>query len=548
MKRGVGGCIGAIVLGVGCGPDPVAQEELEEVCGQEGPFRILPLEPDRQVNFGWQTRIGDRLVFSTERIAPGDEDDYFPDTSDPEVWSTGLCGESPVMLARDIGMIFTVDRWPELLFGCDEETAEVLLLDPLGEREPHVVFAGDPEAFGCALRWTDHGMLSVVPHDEDFGALMLSPYPDDPLTQTSEPVVLLDDVRITSTGRGGTGIVASSIRTFDDFVLALDDEGTLMRIDLADRSVAPLVPDVREVETSRDGRWLLWQDATVTNGDPEAPEGDIFLRDLTTDVDALLARSWLRLSLFPLSQAGAGIVQLGFGFSETQRIFFLPNLDFVDVPGDVSPVAKIDDERWITGSLSDSTLTLTDLKAGTSRPFEKQGRIKWIEDDGLVLFEAKGCCIEGRKRDEGPLWRVPFEGAPEQLASRANEFLGRLSDERMLGPVGIGADWLGDLVVIDLATGQERLVDRHVFALSLDMRWGHEEGLISYSIRDGERSGVYVARLSAEARSGSRKAVREHVGVDVVRGRDGKPVPVPRLRPGEPDWDALAALRSHGGE
>ncbi|MFY0537120.1 hypothetical protein [Nannocystis pusilla] len=190
------------MTGMACGPEPIAQEELEEVCGEKGPFRILPLEPDRQLNYGWTTQVGDRLMFVTERIETSGENKFFPDASEPEVWSTGLCGESPALIASGISRIFTVDRWPDLMLGCDEETAEIVSLDPLGEREPHVVFAGDPEAFGCALRWTDHGMLSIVPHDEDFGALMLSPYPDDPLTQTSEPIVLFDKVRITPSGEG----------------------------------------------------------------------------------------------------------------------------------------------------------------------------------------------------------------------------------------------------------------------------------------------------------------------------------------------------------
>ncbi|SFD98443.1 hypothetical protein SAMN02745121_02518 [Nannocystis exedens] len=548
------GCIGAVLTCTSCGPEPIAQEEFEEVCGQTGPFRILPLAPDRQVHntWSWATRVGDRLLFVTYRIGPGGEKQLFPETSEPEVWSTGLCGESPVMVARGVDKIITLERWPEVVLGCDEETAEVVSVDPLGTREPHVVFASDPEAYGdCALRWTDYGMLSIAEHDEDFGALMLTPYPDDPLTQTSEPVVLLDNVRITSTGRGGVGIVANSIRTFPDFVLALDAEGTLMRVDLADRSVAPFVENVRGVETSRDGRWLLWQDATLTGGDAYNPEGDMFLRDLSTGTDALLARTSLEFSRFPLSMADAGIVQIGLGYvhRDPQRVFFLPELDFFDVPGDLDFNAKLDDGRLLGSSLFDAYYKLFDLRAGTSRQlFEREMRLQWVEDDGMVAYEAKPCCIEGGFRDQGPMWRVPFDGEPTQIAKRVTDYMSRLGDDRVLSPVDIGGDWLSDLIVIDLATGEERFVDGHVYATSVDTRWGEEDGLISYSIRDGERSGVYVARLPVQARSGSRKSIREHVGVDVVRGVDGLPVPVPRLQPGVPDWKALAAARARGAE
>ncbi|WP_434421205.1 hypothetical protein [Nannocystis pusilla] len=362
-------------------------------------------------------------------------------------------------------------------------------------------------------------------------------------------MVLLDNVRITPSGEGGTGIVADSIRTFPDFVLALDGEGTLMRVDLADRSVAPLVEGALSVETSLDGRWLLWQDTTITGGDPRFPEGDIFLRDLSTGIDTLLAHSSLQLSMFPLSMASAGIIQLGRGHLETMRIFFLPELDFVDAPGDLMLNAKIDDDRWVASSLFNNFYNLIDLKAGTSRRlFERQGRIQWFEDDGMVVYEAEPCCIDSDHRDEGPMWRVPFDGEPTQIAKRVTDYLRRLGDDRVLSPIDIGADWLGDLIVIDLATGEERLVDHHVFASSVDTRWGEDDGLISYSIADGERSGVYVARLPMQARSGSHKPIREHVGFDVVRDRDGRPVPVPRLQGGVPDRKALAAARARGAE
>ncbi|WAS93989.1 hypothetical protein [Nannocystis punicea] len=542
------GCIGAVMTCSACGPEPIAQEELEEVCGQDGPFRILPLEPDRQLLFGWTERVGERLLFVTHRIAPGEEAGDLPRWSEPEVWSTGLCGESPALVASGVDNIFTLERWPGVVLGCDEATAEIVSLDPLGEREPHVVFAGDPEALGCALRWTDHGLLTVVPHDDDVGALVLSPYPDDPLTQTSEPEVLLDDVRITPSGESGTGIVADSIRTFPDFVLALDGAGTLFRADLADRSVTPLLDEVRSLEASHDGRWLLWQDSTLTRDDPEYPEGDIILRDLSTGTDALLAQTSLQYSAFPLMMATNGIVQLGLGYVDGEpksRIFFLPGLDSVDVRPDLSLNAKIDDERWVGSLLFSSYYDLFDLRAGTSRRlFERPGRIRWFEEDGLVLFEAKQCCIDGTWSDEGPMWRVPYDGMPQQIAKRVTGYTRRLPDERLLGPVGIDDEWSADLIVTDPETLAERLVDHHVFATSLDVWWGEEDGLFSYSVRDGERSGVYVARLPPHARSGLRKATREHEAVDWVRGADGRPMPVPRLRSGTPDWAALAAVQS----
>ncbi|MBZ5715517.1 hypothetical protein [Nannocystis pusilla] len=192
---------------------------------------------------------------------------------------------------------------------------------------------------------------------------------------------------------------------------------------------------------------------------------------------------------------------------------------------------KLDDGRWLGGSLFDNFFYLYDLREGTREQlFSLPVNIAWFEDDALVGFEAaKKCCIEGDLRDEGPLWRVPFDGEPEQLAERANQYTRLLPDGRLIAPLGIGADWLGRLVVIDPSTGEERRVDDRVDGRSLDTRWLEDEGLISYSVSDGERSGVYLARLSQHERSGARKAVmREGHAIDLVRGAEGERVPVIR--------------------
>ena len=502
------------------------------MCGQEGPFRVLELAADQQLVHGSPLRIGDRLVFVVHRVEPGDGVATFPNIRDPEVWSTGLCGESPVKLADGSSDVFTIDQWPDVLLACMQETGEIVSLDPLGVAEPHLVFAGVPDVFGCALRWTDHGMLSVVPHDEDFGALMLSPYPEDPRTQTAEPETLLDPVRITPTNVGGSGIVAHSIRTFAGSVLALDAEDALVRVELANRSVMTLREEVRAIEASRDGRYLLWQDLGITGGKETFPEGQIFLRDLTSGGDALLGETSLQYSIWALWYAEHGIVQLARSFlgDEPKKIFFLPGLESIEVPSDLFLNTRLEDGRWVGGSSFESYYDLIDLKAGSSeRLFPRPVQIAGFEDGGLVVFEAKRCCIDGHPHDEGPLWRVPYDGSPKKLGERATRFTQKLADGRFLSPVGIGSDWLGTLIVTDPSTREERRIDDRVGARSLGTRWGAEDGLISYSVSDGERSGVYVARLPQYARGGAFAGKsREGVVVDVVRDADGRPMPVPR--------------------
>jgi hypothetical protein len=526
------GCIGAIVLGMACGPDPIAQEELEEVCGEDGPFRVLDIDPDQQLS-RLPLRVGDRRVFKVDRVAP-DGAGSFPDVIDSQLWSTGLCGESPVQLADDLDQVFTIDRWPDVLLGCKMATGEIFEVDPAGERAPHLVFTGDVR-YGCALSWTDHGLLSVSGHDEDFGALMLSPYPDDPRTQTSEPVAVLDPVRITSTGRGGTNIVANSIRAFADSVLAIDGEDALVRVDLADRSVTTLQTGVREIEASRDGRYVMWQDMTVTREGDRALEGKVFLRELPDGQDELLAETALQYTMLALGYTHAGMVQLEFERSPQKKLFFLPGLQSMEVPTDLFFNGKLEDGRWLGGSMSENYFELFDLQAGTKkRLFPRPADLAWFEEDGLVLFETtKQCCIDGDMRDEGPLWRVPFDGEAKQIAARGSRLTQPLPDGRSVGPVGVGEDWLGMLVVNDASTGEERRVDDHVAGRSISTNWFEDEGLITYSVADGERSGVYLARLPQHARSGVVKPpLREGFTADFVRRPDEQPMVMPRV-PGE---------------
>lgn len=232
-----------------------------------------------------------------------------------------------------------------------------------------------------------------------------------------------------------------------------------------------------------------------------------------------------------------------------KKLFFLPRLESVEAPADLFLNKKLDDGRWLGGSLSDNFFYLHDLREGTKEQlFSRPVDLAWFEDDALVAFEtAKKCCIEGDLRDEGPLWRVPFDGEPEQLAERANRYTRLLPDGRIFGPLGIGADWLGILVVLDPSTGEERRVDDRVDGRSVDTRWFEDEGLISYSVSDGERSGVYLARLSHHERSGARKAVmREGHAIDVVRGAEGERVPAIRTLTtgGEHEVRATLAARA----
>ena len=115
-----------------------------------------------------------------------------------------------------------------------------------------------------------------------------------------------------------------------------------------------------------------------------------------------------------------------------------------------------------------------------------------------------------------------------QLAERATTAMLQLADGRIIGPVGAGARWLAALVIVEPGTLEELRIDDRVHYYSIDVSRANDEGIVSYSVADGERSGVYLSKLPTVARSASASSPvpsGEAVGFDVVLGPDGRPVP-----------------------
>ena len=180
-----------------------------------------------------------------------------------------------------------------------------------------------------------------------------------------------------------------------------------------------------------------------------------------------------------------------------------------------------------------STYDLVDLRGGgeVTRLFPRKADITHIDGEAAELIEVPGCCIDGDYLDEGPMWRVPLASlVPEPMARRATRLMRRAADGRIITPVSLDAQWLGPLILVDPTTQAEWHLDDRVFAFSLDPAWTDEEDVISYSVSDGERSGVYLARLPPRERTGPVTAPRriEARVFDLVPGPDGRPTPRPR--------------------
>ncbi len=500
------GWFGAVLLG--CGSEPAMYVELEEVCGAPSPFRVLELESDEVVRASETMRVQDRVLYVVRHLDLQDVDATYLRTGESTVWATGPCGESPVQVATGIEDLFTVEVWPDVVLGCERATGNVVVIDPTGAQEPHVVFPAVPlHGSRCGLNWTDFGLLSIEKYDEELGALMLHPYPTDPRTETAVPEVMIEPIRIRSSGSTGAGYLGNVLYSYADEALVLTPEQELVRIDLTDGAMTTLQTAVAGFDGSRDGRYLLWQDAAVTGGDPEFPEGKVLLRDRSDGSEVLLGETALRLSVRPLGRIESGIVQIRLARPiNTQRIFVVPGLDFVDLPSEQFLSGPLADGRWVVFVLWDAHVEVIDLANNErTRMFPREAVVIRHDDEALHVLEVPGCCNKSDNRAEGPMWRVPLDGsAVTRLAERATNAMVQLDDGRILGPVGAGAHWLAALAIVEPGTQAELRIDDGVHFYSIDVSRANDEGIVSYSVADGERSGVYLSKLPTVARSGGR--------------------------------------------
>ena len=523
--------LGMLTL-VTCGAEPIEVAELGEVCGAASPFRVLELPPNQQLVS--QRHLGDRVLHVVgTRVTQPALDLFFPSTTSTTLWSTGPCGESPIQLAANLSLLAPVEAWPGVALACDEATGDVLSIDPTGQQPPHVVFADVPHAHGCGIRWTPHGLLSIAADDDKQGALLLHPYPTDPFKDTSEPIVLLDPIRINGSG-SGSSLIGDVLRALDDHVLALTPDNTLVRVELADRAIRELRTGVIAFDASpQTGRYILWQDEKLTPTEVQGnPEGQLYLRDQNFASDIpLLQESLAYGGSMSFAEQGAIEISLGFVDLHPKRVVFIPGLDHVDLSQSLFLNALLDDGRWIVSWWNGAYYDIVDLRTGESRRLA-DGPVQMIALNAASadFLAAPPCCSDGDNRDEGSVWRINLDASPaRRLAPRATAFMRRLADQRIVTPINIDEQWLADLIIIDPDTQAEHKLDDHVYTTSTRIGWGDDPDVISYSIADGERSGIYIARLPPRETPRELPQPRPDARVlDLLPDQDGRLVPHPR--------------------
>jgi hypothetical protein len=483
-----------LVVLVACAPDEITPADLGEVCGEPSPFRLLELDTDRALSFvGEIAHVEDRRVLQVQY--QGDEIvANYPASERTEIWSVGECGESPLRIDENVRGTSTLAVWPDVLLGCRESTGEILTLDPNGVLPINVVFELEED---CRYEATPWGLVTVAPHDEDTGALMLHPYPDDPWTQTSEPHVLVDPIRIRAAPEHSWPAFYEVLAVFEDEVLLITPDDALMSFSMLDGAMTIEANDVREFDVSYDRRWLVWQDVAVTDDDPEWPEGAIYLLDRESGTTTHLADTALAYTVWSsLDFAAQGFARLllgGFG-TMPQRFFSLATGASFDVPPGHAFHMRAPDGRWVDAGLwGYGPFQLFELETREAQPlFEHEGSLDLIDDRLFILQSSAHTLLNDHWRAQGRLWSVGLDGDRELLAERAAPFYRLTDDDGVITVLDLDRRWRGDLIAVLPGSRDERLVDTDVAPAA----WVLEDGeTILYGVSDDERTGVWLARV-----------------------------------------------------
>jgi hypothetical protein len=485
LRRAGFGVVALVACG---GAAELPEAAFDAVCGAAGPFRVLELAPGERLA-GPPRAIDGRVVIRVgtyEAIGIG----ATPPLKEAWLWSTGPCGEAPVRLDPTLEDVLALELWPGLLFGRRVAEGELVVLDATAEDAGHVAFAGLGPS---PLYWTEHGLVSFEARDEATGAALLHRFPGDPRTDTETGSVVVEGVRIAV---DEDRVFAYDFRPTPDelFVWTVDHE--VVRVALADGAAKVEETNVKAGDASPDGRWLLWQRLV---GDPEDPEtpGAVFLRDLTSGAEVGLGDGYLDNTFLPFQWYAYGlfVVNIEPYADRKQRVHRLDTLEFTDLPDDRALLHVFADGRWAIGRLYNGGVELFDPADGSVTPLVDRGSVEWWGEDAFEVVDLGVFHGGDSYTDEGALFRVPLEGSPRRLAERVSRAAVRQSDGRWFTGLDLDASRRGSLVVIDPEAEGSTRVDERVFASTMRLTTAFGEEALVYSVDDGERTGVWLARV-----------------------------------------------------
>lgn len=481
-------------------PEPVP---FAAVCGQSAPVRLLELAPGRQLqSFTAPFMVEGRRYFRTSRnnfTPPGSPGDL-----DTEVWSTGPCGEDPRLLAKDVAWVSTQrDRWPGVVLACGIASDAVIALDPAGG-PPTPVMPG----VRCDDSWSDHGVLAIDGDEDDdpqrpedfarLGALVLHPYPADPRGPAPRPLLLHPAIRLLPDPSEPDLSRSHVLRLRRAEALALDANNNLLRFDLRTVTATVVAREVLTFKVSLAGRYLLWQHLGAPT-DANHIESAVILQDRDSGTSVALGDTSLAYTFNALDYVDQGVLPLYLDGNRVLRVFQLPDLRSFDLPPRHSLAGVIDADRLFLTSLRFGTASLFTLDRDELTPLSNRPGDLFDLTPERALYLARD---DDRAPAKGPLYVLPFDGSDGHVgAARATRFARLHGDHHLVTPLPADPRGRSELLLVDLDTAHAQRIATDVPIASFRLNAGFNAelgpGHLVYSVDDGERSGVYVARLPA---------------------------------------------------
>lgn len=473
-----------------CGP--AIATDAAEICGEPGPLHVLPLDDDELALAGSVTRVGDRNYYAVGDALDEPPPSEFginvlPIGGTLRLWSTGACGESPRQIAVGFSYAYEHARWPGSLVARESETQDLYALDPAGVAPPRLLLPGFTVPAFADSDLGDLGLVAEI--GDDAGTLALQPFP---ATYEAAPPARVELVPDVTTRFGG-----AAARQTEAF--GLTTTGDVVRVDLETLEPSVVAEGVDWFRASADGRFLV----LMRSLDPDDPDALL----ATTIVDRDTGdETWVgdAVSSFSL---GIGLVDVEIALDivtdegAVTRFVELATLTTHDVPGNLTFVTRIDATR-VLGYTGDKAM-IYDTSTGTTRLlFEGSARNSQHDDDALTVLDVG--LDEELYRTSGGLWRAAFDGSePQQIARRATRGYSLLEDGEVVTVLDVDDEFLGTLVYVDPQTLDEHRIDDRVFAargnlVHPEAQQEYGEGTVAYAVRDGERSGVWLARPREE--------------------------------------------------
>ncbi len=472
-------------LGLGCGLDVPTHAAQERVCQRDGPLRIFEAPAVGQGGGSTRRLVDGSLIFSRSI-----ELDPFEDVLQTEIWTVGECGVSPRLVASDLRLLPPVAERPELTLACDEDFVDLYLLDTTDRgRAPLII-----EGVQCTGTWTPFGLVTNRVTDEGPGVVELWTVPGDPFEEAPTSRVVADDVSFNTAGFPAA-VAARDPRVLHDEVFALTPDDTLMRVGLEDGATSVIASHVAGFQASE--TFVVWQELDPTKAGDADGWGPVFVLERATGIS-----TYLRDARWPEVRASPdGIVLLGAAtFQPEQTWVFgnLPSTDSVSLDGTWHAHTRVDDHRWALVDHGSRGFAIYDARDQSHRRlFDGRAFVLSADADPPTrwnVIEAPEPSSQGGPT-QGPLWDVPVDGAPKLIARRATGWVRRMNDGRSLTIVDLDENGAGTLIVVDRETDTERIVDTHV--VDVQLLDGHPQDVV-YWVTDGERSGLWRARLPAD--------------------------------------------------